>query len=718
MRYIERDPAVTLNFNSQPHLRDRIEKVVKAAEQNELIRSELYEIASEVNKEAEPLLQKLFLKKCAYCESRFERQYSNIDRFRPLFGAQRDARRIDRAHYCWLVAEWENLYLCCPQCSAYKANLFPVLGASRFGRALGQLRREERAQLIDPCWDRPEQHLEILYDGVLHGRTGRGKTTIEVLNLNRHELCERRWDILRQFHALWSHSVDLAYSMPEDSSAVMLDKMLQHDAEHVGTIYMYLTQSVKPPQRRLLERIVVSGMYQKAFIPLMRGIGRLPALDQLSTAADHEDSPAAANELEEYRPVKSLAISNFKGIEELVIEFPLTSRKEGQALAIVGQNSAGKSSVLQALALGLIGPAAANKVVVNAHRLLRAGAAEGKIVVEFWGTDARNVIAINRHSRHFSGLAQRPTRVFGYGPYRLLAKRPLKPEKRGTEYRLNSLFKDGERLNGFHEWIGKLSRMQRHDLAESLQQLLAAPNTKVTVEGNSILIRTNGRLHPIDALSSGMQSMVSMCTDFAEPLYADSDSALRGSSVILVDELDAHLHPAWRIGIVGRLGRAFPNAHLIFSTHDPLTLRGLDAEQIQILYGSNSGAVKVKRADWYSDSLDIDQILTSDIFGLQDTHLPDWQDKVHEYHALLLKEDSQRRLQPEEAARLEALRMELKDVGLLGQTKRERLVYAVIDRMLARSEEPLEEWDPAAIDRLSELVQSRIQAESGAESAS
>jgi uncharacterized protein (TIGR02646 family) len=715
MRYIERDRAVTLNFSLQPHLRYKIDSVVEAAKQNELIRSELYEIASEVNKTAEPLLQKLFLRKCAYCESRINQAYSNIDRFRPLFGAKRDANRIDQAHYCWLVAEWENLYLCCPQCSTYKGSLFPIQGASWFGRALGQLRREEDAQLIDPCWDRPEQHLEILYDGVLRGRTGPGRTTIEVLNLNRHELCERRWDILRTFHGLWSHAIELAYSLPEGSSAVMLEEMLQHDAEHVGTIYMYLTQSMEAPQRRLLDRIIVSGMYQNAFIPLMRGIGRLPALDQLSTPTDHEDPTTAARDLEEYRPVKSLAISNFKGIEKLVIEFPLTSKKEGQALAIVGQNSAGKSSVLQALALGLIGPAAANKVVGNADRLLRKGAAEGWIEVEFWGTEARNVISISKYSRHFNGVAQRPTRVFGYGPYRLLAKRPLKPGKRGTQYRLNSLFKDGERLNGFHEWIGKLNQRQRHDLAESLQQLLAAPNTKVTVEGNSILIRTNGRLHPIDALSSGMQSMVSMCTDFAEPLYADSDSALRGSSVILVDELDAHLHPAWRIGIVGRLGRAFPNAHLIFSTHDPLTLRGLDAEQIQILYGSNSGAVKVKRADWYSDSLDIDQILTSDIFGLQDTHLPDWQDKVHEYHALLLKEDSQVRLQPAEAARLDALRTELKDLGLLGRTKRERLVYAVIDQMLAHNEEPLEEWDPAAIDRLSELVQARIQAGSGAE---
>jgi predicted ATPase/5-methylcytosine-specific restriction endonuclease McrA len=718
MRFIEREPLVESDSERDLQLRSRLRQVVDAAERNELIRSELYEIAREVDVASRLRLMEQFQGKCAYCERPLVMTDGVIDRFRPMFGAQRDREQIDQLHYCWLAAEWDNLYLCCNECNTYKSNRFPVAGTSRFGRSIAQLRGEEGARLIDPCWDRPQNEFEIAHGGVLRANTMRGTATITILNLNRRALCDSRWHVLLQFHHLWSYSIELALRMPDDSVHVELRSMLDHSAEHVGILYLYLHQHAAMPERRLLNRIISSGIRDAMFLPLLRGIGALPPLSELGKASGQ---PAArddfASELGEYRPVRSLRIRNFKGIDELEINFPLTSALDGNALAIVGQNSAGKSSVLQALALALIGPTAACEVVSNASALLTHGATNGEVMVEFWGTDARNCLNLHKNSRLFGGFADRPTRVFGYGPYRLLAKRPLSKSKRDTRFRLQSLFRDGERLNGFHQWIDRLTDTQRRDLAESLQLLLASPNTRVSVGGHTIYIRTNDKLHPITALSSGMQSMVSICTDFAEPLYAGSESALQGSSVILVDELDAHLHPAWRIGIVGRLNRAFPHAHLIFSTHDPLTLRGLSAEQIQILYRDRQGSVRAKRADWYSDSLDVDQILTSDIFGMQDTHLPEWEGKFHEYHALLAKDDSGQSMTAEESARLEMLDAELRDVGLVGRTKRERLVYGVIDRLLAQGTEALTEWDPVAMDRLSEIVQAKIDENNNAENA-
>jgi hypothetical protein len=71
----------------------------------------------------------------------------------------------------------------------------------------------------------------------------------------------------------------------------------------------------------------------------------------------------------------------------------------------------------------------------------------------------------------------------------------------------------------------------------------------------------------------------------------------------------------------------------------------------------------------------------------------------------------------EESARLEMLDAELRDVGLVGRTKRERLVYGVIDRLLAQGTEALTEWDPVAMDRLSEIVQAKIDENDNAENA-
>ncbi|ODP31229.1 hypothetical protein A9762_07375 [Pandoraea sp. ISTKB] len=488
-------------------------------------------------------------------------------------------------------------------------------------------------------------------------------------------------------------------------------QMLDHRAPHVGVLFLYLWQIISKKHKQIVSRFIRVGVYRNGLAALLASIARLPDIDELSQSSESDGSPADENLAGisiRSRPLKSLKIVGFKGIDSIDIEFPIASESAGGALAIVGQNAAGKSTILQALGLALIGPEEANKVVKDARIFLPDGRQRSSVRVTFWGDDRSNQIDIIRESPRFGGVAELPVRVYGYGPYRLLAQRPLKKSKRGIRYRLASLFDDGERLNGYHGWLDNLSDAKRRDLAEILELLITSPGTDVRVSPANLEITTNGRPHPLHALSSGMQSVVSMCTDLAEALYATGDSALATNCVILVDELDAHLHPAWRMGIVKRLNRAFPNAQLVFSTHDPLSLRGLSADQVQILYRDANGAANAKRADRYSDALDVDQILTSEIFGLFNTHAPDWEPTFKSYYDLLAKEDSAGPLLPQERAQLDALRVELQALGVLGKTRRERLMYGVIDRLLAQQTGTIDEWDPATIKKLASDVQNKI----------
>ncbi len=718
MRYIERDPAAIPSIMMDARLRDRVRNLIINGQGGKLIRSEVYAIRDEIGHSVHDDLMRQFLSKCAYCETPL-RSSNNLDWFRPPFGAMRASGHVDQNHYAWLVAEWENIYLCCDECNAYKKNQFPTEIFADFGTTLSKLRRIERAQLIDPCFDRPERHFEIGQSGELLGKTARAHVTIQVLNLNRSSLCTDRLRAIEELKRTWDACLQNRF--PSGSvSADEVGQLLDHEAPHVGAKYIYLWQFISKKEKAIVRRIITSGAYQRGLNALIETVGYLPSLGQLqqTTSIGLRQDDGWRDNFSNYRPIKSLSINGFKGIGSLTIEFPLASKTVGNSLAIVGKNASGKSSILQALSLALIGPAEANKVIKDARIFLQENVGEASVHVTFWGEDRENHLVIWRTSPRFSGEAERPTRVYGYGPYRLLARRALKADKRGQNYRLASLFDDGERLNGYHGWLDSLNDNQRLDLAEILQLLLASRDTKVIVDSKNLRITTNGRSHPLDALSSGMQSIVSMCTDLAEALYSNGDSALEGGCVILVDELDAHLHPAWRMGIVKRLNEAFPNAHLIFSTHDPLTLRGLNAEQVHILFQDAGNATAVKRADWYSDALDIDQILTSDIFGLFNTHAPDWEATFHRYYELLSKEEMGNPLSDVEHQLLTTLSEQLQAFGVLGKTKRERIMYSVIDRFLSHPISLTNEWDQATIVQLSNAIQAQVDQNSTLDQAS
>src|SRR5262249_37658440 len=125
-----------------------------------------------------PLLLKLFASKCAYCESNISRVAAGeVEQFRP------------KSKYWWLAYEWQNLLLACPACNRYKADRFPVEGVQA-KTPEDDVNREQRL-LIDPTVDSPDADLvfSMEQDAVIaSGLTRRGRTTIELLGLNRPDL--------------------------------------------------------------------------------------------------------------------------------------------------------------------------------------------------------------------------------------------------------------------------------------------------------------------------------------------------------------------------------------------------------------------------------------------------------------------------------------------------------------------------------------------------
>lgn len=91
-------------------------------------------------------------------------------------------------------------------------------------------------------------------------------------------------------------------------------------------------------------------------------------------------------------------------------------------------------------------------------------------------------------------------------------------------------------------------------------------------------------------LSQGEKSLLALVSDIARRLVTlnpNSLCPLEGKGIVLIDEIDLHLHPQWQQSIIQKLESTFPNIQFIVSTHSPLVLTTVTREQIKILDDSN-----------------------------------------------------------------------------------------------------------------------------------
>ena len=100
-----------------------------------------------------------------------------------------------------------------------------------------------------------------------------------------------------------------------------------------------------------------------------------------------------------------------------------------------------------------------------------------------------------------------------------------------------------------------------------------------------------------DQLSDGYRSMIALVVDFARRLalaHAAVDmrqgvSPLDGPGILLVDEIDVHLHPGWQYHVLADLRRCFPNVQMIITTHSAELITGVDARDVYILQDTENG---------------------------------------------------------------------------------------------------------------------------------
>lgn len=343
---------------------------------------------------------------------------------------------------------------------------------------------------------------------------------------------------------------------------------------------------------------------------------------------------------------------------------------------LLGNNGVGKSTILKGLATAIIGSEARH----YAGRLLRAGESLGSVTV----ITSRNPSGYVAHIQKVGTGADVITRsgrmletegwvALGFPPLRTASWKPTDgPQSVGAKHPvagdlLPLISGDVDtRMDDLKQWLVNMESLSRKegaaatdrqrakdilekffDIVGQLTEGMSVRLKEITTDYR-VMVETPDGVIPIEALSQGMTSLLGWVGIFLQRLYEVNagkpgvTDPTQEYALVLMDELDAHMHPAWQLSLVAGLKTIFPNVQFIVSTHSPLIVGGLNTEEV-IRFDRDTkagGQIEVVPVDPDMMLGRADQILTGDLFGLDSTlKLGDELEReVSEYEELLAKD--------------------------------------------------------------------------------
>jgi len=395
--------------------------------------------------------------------------------------------------------------------------------------------------------------------------------------------------------------------------------------------------------------------------------------------------------------IEELTIENLKGFEKINLKF--SEKKEPvKWITLLGENGGGKSTVLQSLGLLLAGPENVNKLLPVPYGWVRKEGVPSKLSIRIHqGENDPGTYGEIKESKSFSytyfvtgsehttirnklytepTVLENPDRrltwlkqnaltskgkgwfAAGYGAFRRLTResRVIIPTLTSQERHNNftTQFKEDEALSSFEHWMVYLDyriakgengskRLAQKQLAiavEAINKILPEGVSFDSVsEDGKILFNVKGVKVSTFSLSDGYRSILALMGDLIWRLldhFPDSKDPLKEEGVVLIDELDIHLHPVWQRQIATLLREQFPNLQFIVATHSPMITAGAgpDALTYRFVFDGNRTEVnEIKGLAFMS----VDKILASDAFSMVSPFSPQTESQIQNYLRLKRK---------------------------------------------------------------------------------
>uniref|UniRef100_UPI00300BB2E0 AAA family ATPase n=2 Tax=Moraxellaceae TaxID=468 RepID=UPI00300BB2E0 len=321
---------------------------------------------------------------------------------------------------------------------------------------------------------------------------------------------------------------------------------------------------------------------------------------------------------ETYPRIKEVKINKFYSIEEEVeLDF-----EQSNEIYFVGENGDGKSLILMAIYLAF------NKDFIfnNTNQ-----DDTGKI---------RDIVAdnpsLNLSGMDTNGNLEYLNSFFAYGTHR----GRFSAEKY-EKYGFMTLFGSEETLISPEQWIKDQALLNVNNagvsidlIKETLFEILDR-TVNIELKGTELLFEEKNKKElKFDQLSEGFKSITIFVVDLLFRLQQVSSSnsdVFKTSAVVIVDEIDLHLHPKWKKTIVSKLRSTFDNIQFIFTTHSPTIIQGASEDAIIFKVFRNEDGITRVTDKYYRKDLNnmmLNTLVTSSLFDLESARLDEDNDNA------------------------------------------------------------------------------------------
>jgi len=387
--------------------------------------------------------------------------------------------------------------------------------------------------------------------------------------------------------------------------------------------------------------------------------------------------------------IKSVSIKNIRGFEDLYFDLAHEDGTYAGWTVFTGDNGSGKSSLLKAIAVCLTGQDTARALQPSFKGWIRdnSGNAESSVQLEIVKSVDDGAVASGNTPRVGSAFPAKielvesgkeprinnctqsdkrkpslPERTIwsqdakgwfscGYGPFRRVfgaSPEAMRQMVAISTEKFVTMFQEAASLAEVDQWLRNLKHKQLENKSlesKQLNLLMAIlqddlmPNqiSIDRVDSDGLWLRDrNGVQLSWNEMSDGYRAALALLSDIVRHLLntfgieglveeTDSRPVIKSSGVVLIDEIDAHLHPEWQRKIGFWLKEHFPNIQFIVTTHSPLICQAVDKNGLFVLPepGSADKPRPLTNDEYQSViSSKSDEILLSPAFNLKNTRSP------------------------------------------------------------------------------------------------